>query len=58
MGKIVSCYSVIFVIPQHILIVLAWEEKYLKEIGIVEDVDSVARDHRMLEALLIAILQS
>jgi hypothetical protein len=56
--KIVSCYSVIFVIPQHILIVLAWEEKYLKEIGTVEDVDLLARDHRIPEALLIAVLHS
>jgi hypothetical protein len=55
---IVSCYYVIFVIPQHILIVLAWEEKYLKETGTVEDVDSVVRSHHILEALLIAILQS
>jgi hypothetical protein len=49
---------VIFVIPQHILIVLAWEEKYLKEIGTVEDVDLLARDHRIPEALLIAVLHS
>jgi hypothetical protein len=47
---------VIFVIPQHILIVLAWEEKYLKEIGTVEDVDSLARGHHILEDLVIAIL--
>jgi hypothetical protein len=46
---IVSCYYVTFVIPQHIHIVLAWEEKYLKETGTVEDVDSVMRDHHILE---------
>ena len=46
---IVSCYYVIFVIPQHILIVLAWEGKCRKEIGTVEDVDLVTRDRPILE---------
>ena len=46
---IVSCYYAIFVIPQRILIVLAWEGKCRKEIGTVEDVDLVMKDHPILE---------